>query len=178
MHTPNGTRSADWQSNAVDTVKPITVLLLSYFVLRLIFQQFTLLKLGFIFPSGWLVSMFYDAGSFLGVEWQFLLGSTEFRLGDSCSGTTFFSLLAAFIIYRLRQQAGLWYCLLAAYPVAILANTIRVISSIEAHRFLVLIDQIDITDQVHALVGSMVFLAVFLLISIALDLRKPAVVTV
>jgi len=155
-------------------LKPYSVLLLSYLGLRLIFQQLTMLKLGFIYPTGLLVSGFYDAGVFSGQGWSFFIGSTEFVLSESCSGTTFFCLLMAFMCFRVQTKTASYWWLLAVYPIAILANTIRVVSSMEAHRFLVLVNQADITDPVHTLVGSMVFLAVFLLVSIILDWRKSA----
>lgn len=156
----------------------IIALIVSYFCLRLLFQQIALLKLGFIFPTGSLVNGFYQSGLFDGRAWQFYLDRTHFTLAESCSGTTFFSLLAAYFVYQQRQlfpESGwprlMLRSLLLAYPVAIIANAIRVVSSIEAHRLLVTIDQISVTDQVHTLVGSMVFLAVFLLCAIGIDLK-------
>ena len=149
---------------------PTFWLLLSYFLLRLLFQQWPSLKQLFIYPTGWLVSLFYNVGQFVGGEWLFHIGVTEFTLGDVCSGTTFFCLLCAFMIYRRVLVSQSLYWLLLAFPVTIIANAVRVVSSIEAHRFLVMIERVSVTSHVHALVGCMVFMATFILCSLVLDI--------
>lgn len=144
---------------------PMATLLLCYLFLRLFFQQVAMAKIGFIYSSGVLVNWFYGLGHYVNGEWFFGIGSTQFILGASCSGTTFFSLLVAYLAYRrlTHQTSTLW--LLMAFPIAILANAMRVLSSIFAHLCLAKLDQLTFTSEVHTATGSITFFMCFIAVA-------------
>lgn len=142
--------------------RALGVLLCVYFLCRLIFQQFPVVKTAFIFPTGWIVQAFHGAGRFVDGQWFFDIHRTMFVLGESCSGTTFFSLLVAYICFRIRTKSTSSIWLLWAYPVSIVANAIRVQSSMFAHNTLTLISASDFSDQMHVATGTVTFLCSFL----------------
>jgi len=150
-------------------VYPLLLLLLAYFLCRLFFQQFEIAKTAFIFPTGLFVEMFYGAGEYVGREWLFSIDRTQFVLGESCSGTTFFSLLAAYVVFRMKTHGTSFVWLLLAYPLALVANTMRVLSSIYAHETLALFDGHALDVYVHVVVGAMAFLCSFLMIAYVIE---------
>lgn len=129
------------------------------------------MKSGFIWPTGVFVDGLLNNGFYLDKQWLFNFGETRFVLGESCSGTTFYSLLVAYIAYRIRTHRISVAWLLLAYPVAIVANAIRVSSSIYIYEILQLFDNHAFSDALHVLVGSVTFLSVFLIFAFAID--KP-----
>ena len=147
----------------------IAALFFSYFICRVFFQQLTVAKSAFIFPTGIIVEWFYDAGSYIGGEWIYEIGSTQFILGESCSGTTFFSLLVAYFIYRSLTLNSSYVWLLLAYPITIFANAMRVLSSISAHNLLAVLDASAYRDEVHAITGAIAFLTCFLLVAMFIE---------
>lgn len=145
----------------------ISALLLSYLSLRIVFQQGEITKQAFIFPTGWLVKLFYGHGQYEFGEWYFNIGHSPFTLGESCSGTTFFSLLTAFFIFKgIRQPRWLAYLILA-YPITLIANTTRVLSVISTHNTLDLLQLSEYGQTLHIVVGTMTFLS-FLFASVLL----------
>lgn len=151
---------------------PQLTLLAVYFFGRLFFQQLTVMKTAFIYPTGLLVESFYGAGSYVNKEWLFGFNGTQFILGESCSGTTFFSLLIAYISFRALTHKTSLVWLALAYPIVIIANTMRVLSSIYAHNGLVSFDGLHFSSQVHVFTGAITFLCCFLII--AYFIEKPA----
>ena len=129
------------------------------------------MKTGFIFPTGLIVELFYGAGEYIGREWLFGIENTQFVLGDSCSGTTFCSLLIAYIAFRIKthKTSIIWFLL--AYPIALIANTMRVLSSIYAHSTLALLNGHEFSDHVHVITGAVAFLCSFLLVAYIIE--KP-----
>jgi len=129
------------------------------------------MKTGFIFPTGLIVELFYGVGEYIGREWLFGIENTQFVLGESCSGTTFFSLLIAYIAFRIKthQTSIIWFLL--AYPIALIANAMRVLSSIYAHNTLALLNGHEFSDHVHVITGAVAFLCSFLLV--AYTIEKP-----
>ncbi len=150
---------------------PIFTLLLVYFLSRFLFQQLTVLKSAFIYPTGLIVEFFYGAGNYIQREWLFEFNGTQFVLGESCSGTTFFGLLIAYICFRVLTHKTSMIWLAFAYPLAIFANAMRVLSSIYAHNGLATIDGLHISSQVHVFTGAITFLCCFLVI--AYYIEKP-----
>lgn len=141
---------------------PQSLLLLAYLLLRTLFQQIPDLKTLFIYPTGVLVSVFFGTGEYTGSEWIYLFDQTQFVLGDSCSGTTFFSLLCAYLIYaKARYKTPLTWLWLA-YPATVLANTMRVLSSIYASGMLTQLNAEAYGDAIHTITGTVTFLSCLL----------------
>ena len=153
------------ENSATDRFSPLVILLITYFLCRLLFQQFTIMKVGFIFPTGIIVEIFYGTGEFINKEWLFGIEQTRFVLGESCSGTTFFSLLFAYILYRIKTQNIPYFWLFLIYPVAIIANAMRVLSSIYAHNTLSAFNVSKFSNEAHVITGAIAFLCVFLIIA-------------
>ena len=164
-----------YDRNFMHRLISLGILLCVYFLCRLFFQQLTIMKVGFIFPTGVIVEMFYGAGEFVRGEWLFGIESTQFVIGESCSGTTFFSLLIAYIAYRIRTHKTSYFWLILAYPVAIVANAMRVLSSIYAHNILPTLNAMDFRDEVHVVTGAIAFLCSFLLIAYIIEKPQPEV---
>lgn len=137
---------------------PQSLLLLAYLFFRILFQQIPDLKTLFIYPTGLLVSIFFGAGEYTSSEWIYLFDQTRFVLGESCSGTTFFSLLCGYLIYaKARHKTPLTWLWLA-YPATLLANTMRVLSSIYASGMLTQLNAEAHGDAIHVLTGTVTFL--------------------
>lgn len=151
---------------------PLGILLVIYFFCRLFFQQLTIMKVGFIFPTGVIVEMFYGAGEFINNEWLFGIENTQFVLGESCSGTTFFSLLFAYIVYRIKTQSIAYVWLFLSYPIAIIANAMRVLSSIYAHNFLSNFNAFNFLEEAHVATGVIAFLCSFLIVAYFIESPK------
>lgn len=141
---------------------PQAILLLAYLLLRSLFQQIPDLKTLFIYPTGALVSVFFDKGEYTGSEWIYLFDQTQFVLGESCSGTTFFSLFCAYLIYAKARHKTQLIWLWLAYPVTVLANTMRVLSSIYASGMLTQLNAQAHGDAIHVLTGTVTFLTCLL----------------
>ena len=141
---------------------PPSLLLLAYLLLRILFQQIPDLKTLFIYPTGVLVSVFFGTGEYTGSEWIYPFDQTQFVLGESCSGTTFFSLLSAYLIYAKAKHKTRLIWLWLAYPATVLANTMRVLSSIYAYGMLTQLNAQAYGDAIHAITGSVTFLTCLL----------------
>lgn len=144
---------------------PIGVLLLVYFLCRLFFQYTPDAKSIFIYPTGLIVEAFYGTGNYIQSEWIYFVGKTKFILGDTCSGTTFFSLLFSYLIYRALTVDVSWLWLIAAFPATLVANSMRVLSSIHAHNYLAVLELEQYGDSVHVIAGTSTFLTCFLIIA-------------
>ncbi|MCP4237000.1 MAG: hypothetical protein GY770_26035 [Aestuariibacter sp.] len=144
---------------------PIVTLLVVYFLCRLLFQQLPWLKSVFIYPTGMIVKAFYGSGKYMGAEWTYFLGNTQFTLGETCSGTTFFSLLFSYLVYKTLSCKTPVTWLLLVYPVVLLVNTMRVLSSIQVHIYLTGTQALAYSDYVHVMTGTTTFLSCFLLIA-------------
>lgn len=162
----------------------LSALLLVYFLFRLIFQQFPYIKSIFIYPTGLLTNAFYGTGYYLNSEWVYFLGNTQFVLGESCSGTTFFSVLFAYLIYTKIEYKTPIVWLLLAYPVTLIGNSMRVLSSIYAHTALARIDAQRFADHIHVVTGTVTFLSCLLLIVLLIEKtritdnnEKPSIAT-
>ncbi len=144
---------------------PVVTLLVVYFLCRLLFQQLPMLKSVFIYPTGLIVKAFYGSGKYMDAEWTYFLGNTQFTLGETCSGTTFFSLLFAFLVFKAFtcKTPAIW--LLFVYPIVLLVNTMRVLCSIHIHVYLTGIGAQAYSDYVHVMTGTTTFLSCFLLIA-------------
>ena len=153
------------EDSATDRFSPLVILLITYFLCRLLFQQFTFMKIGFIFPTGIIVEIFYGTGEFINKEWLFGIEHTQFVLDESCSGTTFFSLLFAYILYRIKTQSIPFFWLFLTYPIAVIANAMRVLSSIYAHNTLSAFNVSKFSNEAHVITGAIAFLCVFLIIA-------------
>lgn len=153
-------------------ILPYVILLLVYFFCRILFQQFTVLKAAFIYPAGLVVELFYGYGNYIDQEWLFIIGQTQFVFGESCSGTTFFSLLVAYIAFRMMTHRTSFVWLLLCYPIALAANAMRVLSSINAHSALALFNAAEFADHAHVVTGSIAFLCSFLLIAYIIEKPK------
>ncbi|QDP02305.1 archaeosortase/exosortase family protein [Thalassotalea sp. PS06] len=149
----------------------ISLLLISYFILRLFFQQLPEAKSVFIFSTGYLVEWFYGFGSYDGEQWNFLIHSTSFVVNESCSGTTFFCLLMSFLIYKKHLQNISISWLLLAFPIVIFANTMRVLSAIYLFQTLSFFNADNLQEILHVAIGSITFLVAFLLITLKLDMQ-------
>lgn len=148
---------------------PVFALLLTYFLLRVFFKQYVVAKTWFIYPSGVIVNWFNGSGEYLSQEWVFGIQSTRFVLGEPCSGTTFFSLLLAYIVYRTLTHRTPLIWLLLAYPIAIAANSMRVLSSITAHNTLAYLNALTVTSEVHVITGTIAFSISFLLVAYLIE---------
>lgn len=158
-----------YNNSSMNRFIPLGILLFAYFLCRLFFQQFAIMKVGFIFPTGVIVELFYGAGQFVNKEWLFGIENIQFVLGESCSGTTFFSLLFAYIIYRIKTQNIPYFWLFLAYPIAIIANAMRVLSSIYAHNFLSAFNVSTVLDEAHVITGVVAFLCSFLIVAYIIE---------
>ena len=152
-------------------LREIFFLCMVYFLCRLFFQQLSYMKLGFIYPTGVIVEWFYGMGEYINGEWLFGINQTQFVLGESCSGTTFFSLLIAYIALHIstHQTALIW--LVLAFPITILANSMRVLSSIYAHNISTLLNIEMYRDEIHVVAGAIAFLSSLLIIAFLIE--KP-----
>ncbi|WP_113953143.1 hypothetical protein [Arenicella xantha] len=148
---------------------PLSALLLTYFLLRLFFQQYVAAKSWFIFPSGMVVNWFNGTGIYIHSEWVFNVDGTRFVLGAPCSGTTFFSLLSAYVVYRLLTHKISVSWLLLVYPIAIAVNSMRVLSSIPAHNALVHLNLTSLSTNVHVITGTVTFATCFLLLAYLIE---------
>ncbi|MFQ3244261.1 MAG: exosortase/archaeosortase family protein [Arenicella sp.] len=148
---------------------PLFALLITYFLLRVLFKQYIEAKTWFIYPSGVVVNWFKGSGEYLNYEWVFGIQSTRFVLGEPCSGTTFFSLLIAYIVYRILTHRASLMWLLLAYPIAIAANSMRVLSSISAHNSLAYLNALKFTSEVHVITGTIAFSVSFLLVAYLIE---------
>jgi len=151
---------------------PFVILLSVYFLCRLFFQQLPMMKTAFIFPTGLIVDSFYGAGGYSAGEWLFNSEQTLFVLGESCSGTTFFSLLAAYIAFRIATHQTSWLWLVYAYPLTLMANSMRVLSSIYAHNSLVVFNAGQFAGPIHVFTGVVAFLCSFLFIAYIIERQK------
>lgn len=153
---------------------PILALLTSYLGLRVVFHQWEATKQCFVYPVGYLVKLFYGQGVYTGLEWRFSVGEVPFTLSTQCSGTTFFSLLTAFILYKATQRPYWLRYLLLAYPLALFANSARIISVILTHKVLGHLHAEHLSDAAHVLVGAVTFLSFFLFFVLVVELHhKP-----
>ena len=154
-------------------VRQLASLLITYFLLRLFFQQVVVAKIGFIYPTGLLVNWFFHYGEFDSQVWIFGIERTRFVLGASCSGTTFFSLLVAYLVYRSQTHVlhPIWFVL--AYPITLLANAIRVASSIATHQLLNTARFDSFQAQAHVLTGVITFFFCFILVAYLIE-RRPS----
>lgn len=150
----------------------VTALLFAYFILRILFQQLPEAKTLFIYPTGLIVDVFYGTGRYIQPEWIYFMGKTQFILGDTCSGTTFFSLLFSYLIYRILTLKVSWLWLAAAFPVTLIANSMRVLSSMHAHNFLTVLGLEQHGDSVHAITGTATFLTCFLIMTYFIEKGK------
>lgn len=143
----------------------IGVLLLAYLLCRVAFAQLPVLKQLFIWPSGQILSALYGAGEYTGDQWRFVFGSVSYLLDASCSGTTFFSLLLAYLCFRVYTHRinPLW--LVAAYPIALIANVMRVHCAIFLDQWLRWADQLAFSQFVHVLAGVVAFLCCFVVVA-------------
>ena len=142
---------------------PVLALISSYGVLRFIFQHWESSKQAFIYPVGYFIQSYFGRGFYTGEQWLFDVGGMPFTLSTQCSGTTFFSLITAFVIYKSLHNTRLVPLLLVAYPLALVANVVRVTSLIITHR---LLDQLKLTqfnDAAHVLIGTVSFLSILLI---------------
>lgn len=106
--------------------------------------------------------MFYGFGEYSEGAWLFYAGKTRFVLAESCSGTTFFSLLVAYIAFRIKTHGIALLWLVYAYPITLLANAFRVISSIPAHNLLAHYQFDAISNEIHVVAGVSAFLLCYL----------------
>ena len=147
-------------------VSPVLVapsaLLLSYFVARSLFRFLPFLKQAFIYPTGLLVNSMGTPGEYSGGEWLYDHAHVRFVLGESCSGTTFFCLLLAFLVYHRVTGSLSSLALLLAFPVALLANAIRVSTSMLLYQVLDQLNLSQLQDTLHILTGVISFLGVLL----------------
>ncbi|MEJ2445721.1 MAG: archaeosortase/exosortase family protein, partial [Exilibacterium sp.] len=136
---------------------------------RLVFQQLPFVKVIFIYPTGFLTNAFYGTGFYLNSEWVYFLDNTKFVLGESCSGTTFFSILVAYLIYaKIAYNISLLW-LLFAYPITLISNSMRVLSSIYAHNVLASLKAQSYGDYIHVMTGTVTFLSCLLLIAVLIE---------
>lgn len=152
---------------------PVSVLLFAYFILRILFQRLPEANTLFIYPTGLIVDVFYGAGSYSQSEWIYFMGKTQFILGETCSGTTFFSLLFSYLIYRILTLKVSWLWLAAAFPVTLIANSMRVLSSMHAHNYLTVLGLDQHGDSVHAITGTATFLTCFLIMTYFIEKGTP-----
>jgi exosortase K len=143
-----------------------SLLLLAYLSLRILFQQFPVLKSLFIYPTGILVNAFYTTGTYTDSQWIYIFEQTKFVLGESCSGTTFFSLLFAYFIYSIAKHNIPLAWLVLTYPIALIANTMRILSSINAQRFLAHTNADSYSDAIHVIMGTITFVSCLLLVAL------------
>ncbi len=153
-------------------ILPFVILLSVYFLCRLVFQQLSVIKTGFIFPTGLLVEMFYGTGDYTTGEWLFNREQTRFVLGESCSGTTFFSLLLAYIAFRINTHRTSLLWLAYAYPITLIANAMRVLSSNYAHNVLGHFGAGRFADHAHVMTGAVAFLCSFLIVAYVIERPK------
>ena len=150
--------------------KMLAVLLLIYFISRVLFLSFPNLKtLFFIVPVGELVHAFFGSGEFNGVEWVFTADSTRYILGENCSGTTFFSLVLAYLGMRYQASRIPIWLLLCAYPVTLIANLARVLISVFVHGVTDAYLSSAWQDQLHLFTGIAVFVFTFLILTLYIN---------
>ncbi|MCP4471235.1 MAG: hypothetical protein GY815_11210 [Gammaproteobacteria bacterium] len=169
------TQFLNWKgvSSRISVARPFILLLLVFFACRLLFQQLVFLKSAFIYPTGLVLEQYIGFGFYDGQQWLFRPGATRFLLGETCSGTTFFSLLVAYLVYRLHTRKKLLIWLSLAYPVALFANSMRVLSAIHAHQFLTFFDADHLAVELHVVTGSIAFLCCFLIVAWAIEKQGP-----
>ncbi len=151
----------------------IATMFVTFALLRLLFREVDELKLAFIYPTGWLVHSFLSSGVFALGEWHFSLVSTlagsthgtRFILGESCSGTTFFCLLCAFFALRRATHGISGWWLIAAWPITLVANAIRVLSAIYLHKGLAIVGLEVWQASAHVITGTLTFLTLLLVVS-------------
>lgn len=148
-------------------ITALAILLAVYFLLRLLFKYSLWLKInGFIVPTGAIVKSFLGYGYFTDIgEWIYDTNSTQFILGESCSGTTFFSLLTAYIAFRIQTSGASYLWLLAVLPITIIVNAMRVVSSIAVHNMVSHYNFSGIASFAHVASGVAVFLCCFLIVA-------------
>ncbi|CAK0779717.1 membrane hypothetical protein [Gammaproteobacteria bacterium] len=151
-------------------LRQTSVLVGIYLVLRALFYVFPTLKtLFFIYPVGGLVSAFLGMGDFGHGEWLFMVGTTRVTLGGLCSGTTFFSLLMAYLGMR-YQSGGLsagW--LVAGYPLALLTNASRVVCSIQVYAHGGRLMPLAMQEHIHEAIGVVVFATTLIMLTLILE---------
>ena len=147
-------------------------LLAVYFLFRVLFSQWPDLKEAFIYPTGILVNLSGLSGEYAQGEWRYQFQTVRFILGELCSGTTFFSLVTAYLIYqwRLRYIGLSWLAL--AYPVTILANAIRVTASMILYLLLDSMQLTDLNEPLHIVCGVVTFLTTLLALAYLIDITR------
>lgn len=160
---PNQPRYRQWL--------PISGLLLCYLLLRLLFRYLPELKTLFIYPTGLLTNAFYHTGDYIAKEWIYTLGNTRFVLGESCSGTTFFSLVGAYLVYNALRTPKPRVYFLAVYPLTVIANSMRVLSSIYAQNLALHAGIEHLSPVIHVVTGTITFLSAFLAFALLIDRR-------
>jgi len=106
----------------------------------------------------------------------------EVRVGDSCSGMSFFLLMTGLLAWTvLRRKDGarktwLWLALAvpAAYAITLLANAIRIILAVYAHQVTAATLGPAYQHATHLAVGILVFLPILLLTSFLLERTAAA----
>ena len=153
--------------------KDLAVLLTAYFCLRVLFVSIPVLKTWlFIQPAGGLVALFWGAGLFDGTAWIYEAGHFQVVLNASCSGTTFFSILAAYTLMKyLSGDISAWW-LFASYPIALSANASRVLSSIYVYGYSPAWFSPNTHEALHIVVGVVIF--ALTLIALSLVWEFPA----
>ena len=159
--------------------------------------------LAFIYPSGLVVNGIHGGGEFIDGEWFFFLGRTEFILGESCSGSAFFTVVLFYVGYglwvdskRSRRQPGnqtgsgrlvrvskpmtrfmihSTVMFGALYLFVIAVNGFRVWTSMLVHTALLDSGHGVFRDEVHTLVGAVVFSLGFLAVFLWINKREARI---
>lgn len=115
--------------------------------------------------------------------WHLTIADLPIGVTAACSATDFFLMLAALLAWQLARRGlplGLVVTasLLAAVPLAILVNALRVIAVAQAHRWFIPLLPDSWAAFAHLLTGAAIFLPALILISLALEFhgrsRQPA----
>jgi len=157
-------------------LKSISLLTGVYALFRLVFYFYPKLKtLCFIHPTGKLVSLFWGMGKFYREEWVYEMGRMRVVLGELCSGTTFFSLLVAYMIMRYSVgRLSLWW-IAASYPLSLFINAARVICSAYVSYPVIRYLPDHTHDHIHLAIGVIIFFTAFIVLTLfwEIDLDEP-----
>ena len=148
---------------------PLLWLLVTYALLRILFYQWPQIKAAFIYPTGLLVNLMGFAGEYAFDEWSYRFQTVRFTLGELCSGTTFFCLVMAFLVYQWRSQrvSPIWF--VVAYPLTIVANAIRVGSSMILYLLLDSMQLSYLNEPFHLACGVVTFLTALLALAYLIE---------
>jgi exosortase K len=143
------------------------IFLVLSFMLVTLFENLKVELTYFVYPTGKLTSFFCGGFSSFSEEgFRLLIAEVPVLISTACSGLTFFCILFSFITISRISIYKKISLLLLCYPLTIIANMFRIISSAHTHQLIGSHLPGGLFHTVHLVTGVIVYLTFFIFISL------------